>query len=239
MDAHPLGFVEYREALSPQGTYGRWLRTRPAVLRLNDTVFMHAGINPDKAPRALDDINKQVAGEIKRFDDFRSRMIDRKMILPFFTLREVLDVAQIEVETSAANSRTSDGGAGGLDALSVPDSLGLRGLLGINSWALVNPDGPLWFRGFATWSAEVGAIQSKYLLQRYNVAHFVAGHTIMPNRRITARFSAAVFLIDTGMLASYAPRGVASALEINDGRFSAIYADERMTLLERDNSSRR
>jgi hypothetical protein len=241
MDAHPVGFVEYREAFSPQGTYGRWLRTKPAVLRVNDTVFMHAGINPDKAPRALDDINKQVASEIKRFDDFRNRMIDRKLILPFFTLREVLDVAQIEVETStsAANSRTTDGGAGGLDALSIPDPLGLRGLLGINSWALVNPDGPLWFRGFATWSAEVGAIQSKYLLQRYNVAHFVVGHTIMPNRRITPRFSSAVFLIDTGMLASYAPRGVASALEISDGRFSAIYADERMTLLERDNNSRR
>jgi hypothetical protein len=241
MDAHPVGFVEYREAFSPQGKFGRWLRTKPVLLKLNDTVFMHAGINSNKAPRALEDINKQVASEIKRFDDFRSRMIDRKLILPFFTLREVLDVAQAEVESSssAATSRTTDGGAGGLDASSIPDPLGLRGLLGINSWALVNPDGPLWFRGFATWSAEVGAIQSKYLLQRYNVAHFVVGHTIMPNRRITARFSSAMFLIDTGMLASYAPRGVASALEISDGRFSAIYADERMTLLERDNGSRR
>ena len=241
MDAHPVGFVEYREALSPQGKFGRWLRTKPVVLKLNDTVFMHAGINSDKAPRALEDINKQVAGEIKRFDDFRSRMIDRKLILPFFTLREMLDVAQIEVEssTNAANGRTSDGGAGGLDSMSIPDPLGLRALLSINSWALVNPDGPLWFRGFATWSAEVGAIQSKYLLQRYNVAHFVVGHTIMPNRRITARFSSAIFLIDTGMLASYAPKGVASALEISDGRFSAIYADERITLFDRDNNSRR
>jgi hypothetical protein len=71
------------------------------------------------------------------------------------------------------------------------------------------------------------------------VAHFVVGHTIMPNRRITPRFSSAMFLIDTGMLASYAPRGVASALEISNGRFSAIYADERMTLLERDNNPHR
>ncbi len=71
IDAHPLGFVEYREAFSPQGRYGRWLRNKPAVLRVGDTVFMHAGINPDKAPRSLDDINKQVAGEIKRFDDLR------------------------------------------------------------------------------------------------------------------------------------------------------------------------
>lgn len=232
MDAHPLGFVEYREAFGPQGRYGRWLRNKPAVLRVGDTVFMHAGINPDKAPRSLEDINKQVAGEIKRFDDLRARMIDRKMVLPFFTLREVLDTAQVEVgtSTSAANSTSAD--SGGLDALSISDPLGLRALLGINSWALVSSDGPLWFRGFATWSPEVGAVQSKKLLERYNVAHFVVGHTIVASGHITPRFSAGVFLIDTGMLASYAPRGVASALEIADGRFSAIYASERIPLLE-------
>jgi calcineurin-like phosphoesterase family protein len=242
MAAHPLGFVEYREALSPQGQYGRWLRAKAPVVRVDDSVFMHAGINPDRAPRNLEDINKQVAAEIKRFDEYRNRMVDRKLILPFFTLEEVLVAAQIEVQAGAVASSgpsADPSSPGGFDSLTIPDSLGLRGLLGINSWALVDPEGPLWFRGFATWSSEVGAVQSRFLLRRYNVAHFVVGHTIMPSRRITPRFSSAVFLIDTGMLSSYAPRGVASALEISDGRFSAIYADERTTLLEREAGSRR
>ena len=50
--------------------------------------------------------------------------------------------------------------------------------------------------------------------------------------RITPRFSAAVFLIDTGMLSSCYPGGVASALEIRDGRFTAIYAEQRTTIFE-------
>jgi hypothetical protein len=70
------------------------------------------------------------------------------------------------------------------------------------------------------------------LLKRYDTAHFVVGHTVSDTRRITPRFSGAVFLLDTGMLSSYVRGGVASALEIRDGRFTAIYANERVTLLE-------
>ena len=77
------------------------------------------------------------------------------------------------------------------------------------------------------------------LLRRYGVAHFVVGHTIPNTMRITPRFSAAVFLIDTGMLSSVYPGGVASALEIRDGRFTAIYADQRTTLFEVGAPSRR
>jgi hypothetical protein len=236
MAAHPLGFVEYREAFGPQGRYGRWLRPKPAVLRLGDTVFLHAGLQPGRAPRKLEDINTQVLGEIKRFDTYRSLMIDRKLVLPFFTLSEVLEAAQVEARGSALRRGPAGGipATGGLESLDAPDPLGLEGLLRIGTWALLDPDGPMWFRGFATWSAAVGATQITNLLRRYSVAHFVVGHTIPATRRITPRFSAAVFLIDTGMLSSVYPGGVASALEIRDGRFTAIYTDQRTTLFEAD-----
>jgi len=223
MAAHPPGFVEYRDAFGPQGRYGRWLRTKPTVLRLGDTVFLHAGIRPDLAPRRLEDINNQVLTEIKRIDQYRSRMIAGKLILPFFTLSEVLAAAQAELEAAGNAVR---------DPLDNPDPLGLGGLVRIGTWALFDPNGPLWFRGFAMWSEAEGASQMTKLLQRYGVAHFVVGHTIPGTMRITPRFSAAVFLIDTGMLSSFYPGGVASALEIRDGRFTAIYTDQRTTLVE-------
>jgi len=236
MAAHPAGFLEYREAFGPQGRYGRWLRSKPAVLQVGDTVFLHAGVNPQRAPGRLEDINKQVLAEIKRFDDFRSRMLDRKLILPFFTLSEMLAAAQVEVAAAAAafNTRPADafGPSVAVDPLTDRDPLGLTRLLDIGRWSVLDPDGPLWFRGFAMWPPDEGAIQIKPLLQRYHVAHFVVGHTITATRRITPRFSAAVILIDTGMLSSYVPGGTASALEIQDGRFTAIYPSERLTLLE-------
>ena len=236
MATHPVGFLEYREAFSPQGRYGRWLRSKPAVLQVGDTVFLHAGVNPERAPRRLEDINRQVLAEIKRFDDLSSRMLDRKLILPFFTLSEMLAAAQVEVAAAAAASNTGPadpfGPSVAVDPLTDRDPLGLTRLLDIGRWSVLDPDGPLWFRGFAMWSPEAGAIQMKPLLQRYGVAHFVVGHTIPPTRRITPRLSAAVFLIDTGMLSSYVPGGTASALEIQDGRFTAIYPNERLTLLD-------
>ena len=236
MAAHPPGFVEYREAFGPQGRYGRWLRSKPAVLRLGDTVFLHAGINPDWGPRGLEEINKQVLAEIRRFDEYRRRMAGRRLILPFFTSLELLTAAQVEFQASAsaARSRPDDGQGlpGALDQLVNPDPLGLNALLAIDGWSIIHPDGPLWFRGFATWPSDAGAIQMTTLLQRHKVSHFVVGHTIPETKRITPRFSDAVFLIDTGMSASYVADGRASALEIRDGRFTAIYADARVTLLE-------
>ena len=64
------------------------------------------------------------------------------------------------------------------------------------------------------------------LLAAAGVERFVVGHSVQEDRRIRVRFGGAVFLIDTGMLASYVPGGRASALEIADGIVSAIYAGE-------------
>ena len=34
MKAHPLGFIEQREAMGPDGKYGKWLRTLPAIAKV-------------------------------------------------------------------------------------------------------------------------------------------------------------------------------------------------------------
>jgi hypothetical protein len=50
---HPLGWVEHREAWSPAGRYGRWVSRHDAVIRINDTLFLHGGLGPSfaAAPR--------------------------------------------------------------------------------------------------------------------------------------------------------------------------------------------
>jgi calcineurin-like phosphoesterase family protein len=229
MAAHPIGYVEYRMAFAPQGRYGRWLRTKQPLLQLNDIVFLHGGLNPDRSPRRLEDVNKQVIGEIRRWDEYQRRMVDRRMVLPYFALPEILAAAQVEIQIAAqANPTGAAPDRSGFPAND--DPLNLKGLLEIDDWSLINPDGPLWFRGYATWPNEAGAEQLKVLKDRYKVARFVVGHTILESRRITARFSGSVFLIDTGMFSSYFTGGRASALEIDRGQFTAIYEDGRVPL---------
>jgi len=56
----PLGFVEMRIAFGQNGKYGKWLRTLPAVIHINDTVFVHGGISQPVAELSCDAINETI-----------------------------------------------------------------------------------------------------------------------------------------------------------------------------------
>jgi len=57
---HPLGYVEHRLAWSPQGRYGRWIAGHSAVVRIDDTLYLHAGIGPSFPPLSVEAINDAV-----------------------------------------------------------------------------------------------------------------------------------------------------------------------------------
>jgi hypothetical protein len=57
---HPLGWVEHRAAWSPTGRYGRWIATHDAVIRINDTLFLHAGLGPSFAAAPREGMNDAV-----------------------------------------------------------------------------------------------------------------------------------------------------------------------------------
>lgn len=44
--AAPIGLPTPQEALSPAGEFGRWLRTKPALLKLGPFLFTHGGVSP-------------------------------------------------------------------------------------------------------------------------------------------------------------------------------------------------
>ena len=236
MVTHPLGFVEYLEAIGPRGRYGRWLRSKPVVARVGDAIFMHGGINPDLAPPTLEDINEQARREIQTFDDFHRHLVDRKMILPFFTFEESLAAAQFELAAWVERLQPGPPAPGRrppvLESRDRDHLNLLLNILNVGTWSIVNPSGPVWFRGFAQWPPEEGRSKVMGLLDQYSVSHFVVGHTILSGMRITARLGARVFLIDTGMLSSHYQGGRASALEIEDDRITAVYLDERILLVD-------
>lgn len=64
-EAHPLGWVEHRQAWSPRGAYGRWVSGHNAVLRINDTLFLHAGLGPSFVQAERDPMNRAVTGALR------------------------------------------------------------------------------------------------------------------------------------------------------------------------------
>ncbi len=60
----PRGLAGHRVAFSAGGRYGRWLRGRPAVLRIDGTLFMHGGLQPGVPARTLAELNRWVRQDL-------------------------------------------------------------------------------------------------------------------------------------------------------------------------------
>jgi hypothetical protein len=228
MARHPRGFVEQREAFSPKGEYGKWLRGHNALAEIGEEIFLHGGIHPDLAKMKIDALNSQIRDEIKAFDEVKQYLQDEGVILAFFNMQEITNAAQAEVIVERKS----------LVAANEERQGKILEFLKYGEWLSVKPDGPLWFRGYDQWSDEEGGARIGKVLEAYKVAHIVVGHTVQRSARIRSRFGDKVFLIDTGMLSSYYPGGRASALEIcDDTKFTAKYSDEQVVLINSAASS--
>jgi hypothetical protein len=170
----PLGQIERQVAFGADGEYGRWLRARDTVVKVNGVLFIHGGINPATAALGCEGINETVRSELKELP------VDGARLATFLATRE---------------------------------------------------DGPLWYRGLAVENEATIAGDVTSMLERLQARAMVVGHSVTANGRITTRFGGRVVQIDTGMLGgTIYPGGRASALEIHDGRFVAIYEDGREQL---------
>jgi Calcineurin-like phosphoesterase len=233
---HPAGFIEQREAFSPEGKYGKWLRERPAIAEINHVIFLHGGLDPNISSLKLDEINRRIQEEIASFDAAKKFMVSQKLVLPFFTLQEMTAVVQAELQArqNAPGTRHPNLENPG-DTLPEHSQLQiLNNFAGYGHWLSVASNGPLWFRGYDEWTDEQGAADVPHLLAAYHASQIVVGHTPQKDGRIRARFGGAIFLIDTGMLSSYYPQGRASALEISGNtKFTAEYTDRKDVLFDR------
>jgi hypothetical protein len=60
----PLGYLEMKQGFGPMGDYGKWVRARPAVARINGIVFTHGGVSGTVAPLGCEGINQAVRTDL-------------------------------------------------------------------------------------------------------------------------------------------------------------------------------
>lgn len=231
LELHPPGFVEYSEALGPDGRYGAWLRGRPAAVVLGETLFIHGGYGPSLAGMTVDAINERVASELATFDETHAWMVSQGLALPWSSAQELIREAQRELDWIGAQAPGT-----------VPIARRVRAqrleALRWADWYLTSADGPFVFRGLAHWDEAEYQGTIGALLEELGVKRQVVGHNPQRTGRISSRFQGQVLLIDTGMLASVYG-GQPSALEIDGDRLTAIYLGERHALTEDRTGERR
>ena len=145
MAAHPPGWLEYLEAFGPSGKYGRWIRARQVAVRVGDTIFLHGGLDPERAPKKPDAASEQARKELARWDAMRAWMIDKNVAAASFNYVELVDAGRAELARVAAEAR----GAEVNPSTGVPAAVSrhpVADLLAVEQWSIIDERGPLWFR---------------------------------------------------------------------------------------------
>jgi hypothetical protein len=224
IDARPPGYFEYRDAFAPGGKYGRWIRQHHAVVRIGDGVFLHGGLNPALPFASVAELDAQVGAELKEFDRIWKALVDKKVIWRYMTLGEALQHATEEQRWLQAQASPAD-----------PAIMSdIQILLECWRWMINSADGPLWYRGLVDSTPDgFSALSPAFdaMLSRIGARYLVVGHTPIAQAVITPLLAGRVFAIDTGMLTEEY-KGRASALAIENGRFTALYGDGTSRRLE-------
>ncbi len=199
---HPAGWFSHRQAFSPMGRYGAWLLTRPFVLVVNDTAFVHGGLPPRVAELGLEETNRGLHRELA---DYLPAWPEFAEGLP-------------DPEAGEFQQRPEALAAAGL----AEQSAALRALTDASVFTTA---GPAWYRGQALCNPFTEADNLGSALAKLGTARVVVGHSVTPTRRVSSRFDGRVILLDTGMFAR-AYQGRPAALVIEGGKPLAAYADQ-------------
>lgn len=230
---HPVGWVEYVEAMGPDGRYGTWLRTLPVAVSIDGVLFIHAGISPEMKGMTVDQINRVAADEIAGFDDDRARMVAEGLCLPLASAREMVGVAKEEI-LFVNGLAASDRNAGNPR---VARALELQPLLDWGSWSVLSDKGPLWFRGAYKWTGKQQESEMEEILDASQVQRMVTGQSDGKTHEIQARFDNRVVLTSTDMTDEAWGGGEPAALEISDGVYTVVTLKGRSVLFTEDNAN--
>jgi hypothetical protein len=105
MAARPPGFLEHAAALGPTASTAGGSAKKATALDAGGTILMHAGLDPATAAASIDASTALVRDQIRLYDRARRYLVDRELILPFFTFPRALAAVVAEAEALQAGRR--------------------------------------------------------------------------------------------------------------------------------------
>jgi hypothetical protein len=205
----PRGWFARRAAFAPDGTYGRWLLDRPALIKAGDTLFLHAGLSRVATGYTLEALNAAFASELRGY----LAAVAQLEAAGWFGFEDATDARAV-----AAKARLDVGGADPALAAAA------QKVLDFERSPLMGIQGPVWYRGLAICQPLPQEDILDAVLAHFGAKRIVVGHTTTRDSRIVTRFDGRVLMVDTGMLKAVY-KGRPSALEITTAGLRALYAD--------------
>lgn len=206
---YPSGFFAHRRAFGSKGKYGEWLLSKPAVIVVNGTAFVHGGLSPMIANIGLKGVNGRLLGEMTDYVRQLEVLYSAGALLPTDSFHD--HPAMLSKFRPALRENT--------DVLKSIEKVAT-----LNDSELHSMQGPLWYRGNVACSELIEVDKLAGSLQAIDANRVVIGHTPTPGRRVLERLDGQIIEIDTGMLNDYYG-GSANALIIDASGVSVVNQD--------------
>lgn len=211
-ERYPAGYFGHRAAFAADGEYGAWLASRPAIVVVNDTAFVHGGLSGLVAQSGAA-VNDALRNTLHRYLDLRERLAEAG-VLPAWDMQNDIERARAALES--------------VDADSTERAMLLEQFLALAEAPELGPEGPLWYRGSVYCNAIVEEPVLEAALAALDASSVVVGHTPTGNRRVRALYNGRLVMLDTGMLADYyAGRPAALVIDDDERRVQYLAPAER------------
>lgn len=206
---YPPGYFALREAYGPDGLYGQWLLSKPVIVVINGTAYVHGGLPAIVASLGLDGVNDDMRSQLIDYVNAIDVLIDAEVLLPtdnHYDYPTVLENFMPAPSTSEV-------------VLAAVDTV-----LRLGDVGLMSSGGPTWYRGTVTCSGLLEEYKLDAALGALGADRVVVGHTPTPTRKTQQRFNGRVIEVDTGMLSFYY-HGSGNALVLQ-GDSVAVYPQD-------------
>ncbi len=179
---YPPGYFARRAAFGARGQYGAWLASLPAIVVVNDTVYVHGGLPPIVRDAGLE-LNAKVHADLSGYLELREQLVAQGSI------------------PEAGQSNDVEAARALLASASPAAANEIAALVAFADAAELGGEGPLWYRGsvFCKPLLEEHALDA--VLERLSALRAVVGHTPTGDRRVRALYGGKLVTLDTGMLA--------------------------------------
>ena len=196
---YPAGFFGHRRAFGSNGAYGPWLMSKPLMIVINGTAFVHGGLSELVAELGLEGVNRKLTSQVRDYVTQAEVLIEKGILSPtgsFHRAAGILEALPDDVDRPTY-IRTAIGT-----------------VINLNDASVHSQSSPSWYRGNVGCGPLIEEDKLAGALAAIGANRVVVGHTPTLTRRVLERLDGRVIEIDTGMLtAAYKGSGNALIIE--------------------------
>lgn len=205
-EKYPAGFFGLRRALGSKGAYGPWLMSKPLLVVINDTAYVHGGMSRLVTELGLEGVNRELKSQVTEYVTQTEVLAEAGLLDPTVNFYDHAGILEALPEDASRPAHIQ---------------AAIETVLKLNRGSIYEPDSPLWYRGSVACSALIEEDKLATALEAIDADRVVIGHTPTVTRRVLQRMDGRVIEIDTGMLAA-AYGGSGNALVIEGETMSVV-----------------